>query len=196
MKENYKQPSLVSGMSVRDILNMDNRTFNKLTKSELRLVTGRLVSAANKRLRTFERSDKTSPATYQVRASGGAFSTKGKDLNAHRAEYARAKGFMTSKTGTVGQYKKVMKQTVETLAEKGIYTTQERAGHIFGLYDRLKEMDPSIEERGLKYKIVADIEKRMSGTTDEDLDNALESMRDRITEISVSFICIIAPLKT
>lgn len=183
MKGTYKQPSLVSGMSVQDVLNMDNRAFNQLTKSELRQVTGRLVSAANKRLKTFEKTGTVSPALSQVRASGGKFSTRGKDLNALRAEYARARNFMTAKTGTVKQYNKVMRQTVESLAEKGIYTTKERAGHVFSLYDRLKEMDPSIEERGLKYKIVAEIEKRMESTSDEDLDDALNSMRERIAEL-------------
>ena len=43
MARTYKQPSLVSGMTVQDILNMDNATFNKLTESEMRKGVGRLV---------------------------------------------------------------------------------------------------------------------------------------------------------
>ena len=69
----YKQPSLVSGMTVQDILNMDNTTFNKLTESEMRKVVGRLVSAGNKRLRSFERAGESSPATRHGEKSGGVF---------------------------------------------------------------------------------------------------------------------------
>ena len=45
MPREYKQQSVVSGMSVQDILNIDNSIFNSLTESDLRKVVGRLVSA-------------------------------------------------------------------------------------------------------------------------------------------------------
>ena len=56
MARTYKQPSIVSGMTIQDILNMDNKTFNSLNTSDMRKVVGRLVSAGNKRLRSFERA--------------------------------------------------------------------------------------------------------------------------------------------
>ena len=38
MARKYKQPSIVSGMTIQDILNMDIDTFNKLNTSDMRKV--------------------------------------------------------------------------------------------------------------------------------------------------------------
>ena len=65
----YKQPSLVSGMSITDILNMDITDFNKLGFKNLKLVVGRLVSAVNKRLRRFEKKGIRTPATRSLMKS-------------------------------------------------------------------------------------------------------------------------------
>ena len=94
---NYKNPSIVSGISISDILSMDNATFDSLGEKPLRMIVGRLVSAGNKRLRNFEKKQETSPAERYVMEHGGMFSTKGKNLNALRAEFKRAKDFLESR---------------------------------------------------------------------------------------------------
>lgn len=157
MARTYKQPSLVSGMTVQDILNMDNATFNKLTESEMRKVVGRLVSAGNKRLRSFERARESSPATLHVKKSGGAFSTKGKDLNALRAEYTRAKNFMQAKTGTRKGWTKTRRETIEGLRKQGVEMSEKQFEKVWNAYEDLKELSPEVANRGLKYSVLKDV---------------------------------------
>ena len=157
MARTYKQPSLVSGMTVQDILNMDNATFNKLTESEMRKVVGRLVSAGNKRLRSFERAGESSPATRHVEKSGGAFSTKGKDLNALRAEYTRAKNFMQAKTGTRKGWTKTRRETIEGLRKQGVEMSEKQFEKVWNAYEDLKELSPEVANRGLKYSVLKDV---------------------------------------
>lgn len=157
MARTYKQPSLVSGMTIQDILNMDNATFNKLNESEMRKVVGRLVSAGNKRLRSFERAEESSPATRHVEKSGGAFSTKGKDLNALRAEYTRAKNFMQAKTGSRREWTKTRRETIEGLRKRGVEMSEKQFEKVWKAYEDLKELSPEVANRGLKYSVLKDI---------------------------------------
>lgn len=191
MPREYKQQSVVSGMSVQDVLNIDNKLFNSLTESDLRKVVGRLVSAGNKRLRTFERNDTKSPAVVQVMRSGGAFSTKGKDLAALRAEYSRAKSFLQAKTGTVKQWNTVKQDTIDSMKKRGVELSKNQFDTIFKIYDRLSEVDPSIEDKRYKYKIIDEISNELADTLEDEEDadqdslinDVVSGMMDRITEI-------------
>ena len=165
MARKYKQPSLVSGMSIQDIMNMDIDIFNKLSTSDLRKVAGRLVSAGNKRLRSFEKAGESSPATRYVEKSGGKFSTKGKDLNALRAEYTRAKTFLQSKTSTRRGWKKVKKETISGLRKNGVEVNESQFNDLWTVYEDLKELSPEVANRGLKYGVLKDIADMV---TDED----------------------------
>ena len=157
MARTYKNPSIVSGLSIQDILNMDNATFNKLSAPDMRKVVGRLVSAGNKRLRSFERAGESSPATRHVAKSGGSFSTKGKDLNALRSEYTRAKNFMQSKTGTRKGWKQVKKETISGLKKNGVQMTEKQFDKVWKAYEDLKELSPEVANRGLKYSVLKDV---------------------------------------
>ena len=164
MTRKYKQPSIVSGMTVQDILNMDNKTFNSLNTSDMRKVVGRLVSAGNKRLRSFERAGESTPATRHVAKSGGAFSTKGKDLNALRAEYTRAKNFLQSKTGTRKGWKQVKKETIAGLKKHGVEMTEQQFNDVWKAYEDLKELSPEVANRGSKYSVLKDVADMVTGT--------------------------------
>lgn len=164
MARKYKQPSIVSGMSVQDILNMDINTFNKLNTTDLRKVVGRLVSAGNKRLRSFERAGERSPATRHVAKSGGKFSTKGKDLNALRSEYTRAKNFMQAKTGTRKGWKQVKKETIASLKKNGVEMTERQFDDVWTAYEDLKELSPEVANRGLKYSVLKDVANMVTDT--------------------------------
>ena len=157
MARTYKNPSIVSGLSIQDILNMDNATFNKLSTSDMRKVVGRLVSAGNKRLRSFERAGESSPATRHVAKSGGSFSTKGKDLNALRSEYTRAKNFLQSKTGTRKGWKQVKKETISGLKKNGVQMNEKQFDKLWKSYEDLKELSPEVANRGLKYSVLKDV---------------------------------------
>ena len=157
MARTYKQPSIVSGMTIQDILNMDNKTFNSLNTSDMRKVVGRLVSAGNKRLRSFERARESSPATRHVAKSGGSFSTKGKDLNALRAEYTRTKNFLQAKTGTRKGWKQVKKEITAGLKKRGVEMTEKQFNDVWKAYEDLKELSPEVANRGLKYSVLKDV---------------------------------------
>ena len=175
MLTTYKQPSIVSGLSVNDILDMDIKEFNSLKESDLRKIVGRLVSAGNKRLRYFERNGEKSPATRYINKSGGPFSTKGKDLNALRAEYVRAKDFLQSKTGTMRGWKKVKNDTINTLKEKyKINMTDDQWDDVWETYEKLKEESPDIAERGQKYEVLEEIVDELTHTTKSAEEIAIE----------------------
>lgn len=157
MARKYKKPSIVSGMSIQDILNMDINTFNKLNTSDLRKVVGRLVSAGNKRIRSFERAGESSPATRYVERSGGVFSTKGKDLNSLRAEYTRAKNFLQSKTGTRKGWTKTKRETIKSLRKQGVEMSEKQFDKVWKAYEDLKELSPEVANRGLKYSVLKDV---------------------------------------
>lgn len=140
----YKQKSVVSGMTIQDVMNMDANTLNRLNEKELRQVVSRLVSASNKRLRRLEKTGNTSSPSYvNVKRTDGDFSTRGKNINQLRAEYVRARNFLNSKTSTVTGYKKFNKEfkkkTGVEYAEFFKDPTKAR------LMDRLREIDPNFE---------------------------------------------------
>lgn len=182
MARKYKQPSLVSGMSIQDIMNMDINTFNKLSTSELRKVVGRLVSAGNKRLRSFEKAGESSPSTRYVEKSGGKFSTKGKDLNALRAEYTRAKTFLQSKTGTRRGWKKVKKETISGLKKYGVEMNEDQFEGVWQAYEDLKELSPEVANRGLKYSVLKDIADMVTDPN-KSADEIATALHDNLSKI-------------
>lgn len=184
MARTYKQQSIVSGMTIQDILNMDNETFNKLSTSDMRKVVGRLVSAGNKRLRSFERAGESSPATRHVENSGGAFSTRGKDLNALRAEYTRAKNFLQAKTGTRRGWKKVKNETISGLKKQGVKMTEQQFNDVWKAYEELKELSPEVANRGLKYGVLKDVADMVTDTNKsaDEIATALNKDLSRIYE--------------
>lgn len=182
MARKYKQQSIVSGMSVQDILNMDIDTFNKLNTSDLRKVVGRLVSAGNKRLRSFERAGERSPATRHVAKSGGSFSTKGKDLNELRSEYTRAKNFLQSKTGTRKGWKQVKKETITSLKKYGVEMTESQFDDVWTAYEDLKELSPEVANRGLKYSVLKDVADMVTDT-DKSADEIAMALNENLSRI-------------
>lgn len=182
MAGKYKQPSVVSGMTIQDILNMDINTFSKLNISGLRKVVGRLVSAGNKRLRSFERAGENSPANRHVMKSGGAFSTRGKDLNALRAEYTRAKIFLQAKTGTRKGWKQVKKETIASLKKHGVEMSESQFNDVWTAYEDLKELSPEVANRGLKYSVLKDVADMVT-ETDKSADEIASAVHENLSKI-------------
>lgn len=176
----YKQPSIVSGMSVSDILNMDIRDFNKLGLSDLRKVVGRLVSAVNKRIRRFMKSGISTPATRSLEKSGGMLSTKGKDLNQLRTEYARGRDFLNMETSSRKGYEDVQKKTVETLRDRGVDVTTDELDDIFEVYGRLKEIDPSVGVILSSSQVIGEISK-LDNT--QDVQTRIIQAKERYNEL-------------
>lgn len=176
----YKQPSIVSGMSVTDILNMDIRDFNKLGLSDLRKVVGRLVSAVNKRIRRFMNAGISTPATRALEKSGGMLSTKGKDLNQLRTEYARGRDFLNMETSSRKGFEEVQKKTVETLKDRGVDVTTDELDDIFEVYGRLKEIDPSVGVILSSSQVIGEIAK-LDNT--QDVQTRIMQAKERYNEL-------------
>lgn len=181
MAREYKQPSIVSGLSVKDILNMSIEKFNSLKLPDLRKVVGRLVSAGNKRLRTFERTGETSPATRYVEKSGGKFSTKGKTLNELRAEFARIRNFFSSSTSTVKGARQVRSETIKRLKEKGVQITAEHYNELWQAYEQLKESNPDVAIKGIKYRVQSNIANALQDGLS--VDAAVQKVRQELVSI-------------
>lgn len=176
----YKQPSIVSGKSVTDILNMDIRDFNKLGLSDLRKVVGRLVSAVNKRVRRFMNAGVSTPATRALEKSGGMLSTKGKDLNQLRTEYARGRDFLNMETSSRKGFEEVQKKTVETLKDRGVDVTTDDLDDIFEVYGRLKEIDPSVGVILSSSQVIGEIAK-LDNT--QDVQTRIMQAKERYNEL-------------
>lgn len=182
MAREYKQPSIVSGLTIQDILSMDVDTFNKMNTSEMRKTVGRLVSAGNKRLRSFDKAGETSPAVRQAMKSGGVFSTKGKDLNALRSEFMRAKNFLEAKSGTRKGWKTVKRDTVQGLRNQGVNVTMEQFDKLWKAYEDLRELSPDVANRGLKYGVLKDIADMMTDTN-KSADEIATTLNNNISTI-------------
>ena len=176
----YKQPSIVSGMSVSDILNMNEKDFNELKLKELKLVVGRLVSAVNKRLRRFEKAGISTPATRSLEKSGGKLSVKGKSLNELRSEYARARNFMNMETSTRKGYTEVQKKISDTLRDRGYDITPNELDDMFEIYNSLLESDPSISLSKDKYQLMQDIANMPDNL---DISEKVLKAKERYTEL-------------
>lgn len=111
----------VKGLKITDIISMPWEELNKLTSSEFKQITNRLVSASNKRIRRLQKARRgTSSFAYQfAEERGRKFSTRGKDLNSLRNEFRASKQFLQMKTSTVKGWKGVR----ESMEERTGYAT-------------------------------------------------------------------------
>lgn len=176
----YKQPSIVSGKSISDILNMDIRDFNKLGLSDLRKVVGRLVSAVNKRVRRFIKSGISTPATRSLEKSGGMLSTKDKDLNQLRTEFARGRNFLEMETSSRKGYEEVQKKTIQTLQERGVDLTTDELDDVLEVYGRLKDIDPSVTVTMDSSQMIGEIAK-LDNT--QDVQTRIMQAKERYNEL-------------
>lgn len=170
----------IEGMTVQDILNMDYKVFRDLDTASMKKVLSRLNSAANKRIARLSKSATTSPALESVRASGGKFSVSGKNLNELRAEYARAKNFMQLKSSTVRGWKNIRKDTIRVLQARGVDINAWDFDETIKIYERLKDVDPSIANRRFKYLVMSEISQLDESLS---LDDKVEVMRQNLTKI-------------
>lgn len=177
----YKQKSIVSGLSVKKILSMDVSEFNKLNKKDLQKITGRLVSAGNKRLRRAEQAGVTSPAFAFIRDNGGFFSTKDKNINQLRSEFVRAKNFLESETGTIKGAIKFRKESIAALKKEGVTMSEETFDIVMRSYEKLKELDENVKERSLKYAVLQEIQEMTDTELDEDV--IATTLQKRVDEI-------------
>ena len=177
----YRNPSVVSGLSVQDVLRMDPDDFENMAESDVRKLVGRLVSAGNKRLRTFEKRGETSPAYDRAMESGGKFSTKGKTLEELQEEFARARAFLKSESGSVRKWnktKKIWKEMGARIQHKNekeiIDLTSTKI--FWNIFEEMKKRIPGIITKRDKSNAIGILKEYSSIVIDEGMD--LEALYD------------------
>ena len=135
----------IKGLKITDIMDMDWNDLNKLTPQEMKQVTSRLVSAANKRIRRLEKAPRgTESFAYQVvEERGRKFSVKGKNTNQLRNEFKNVRAFLKYKTSTTKgwkQYREKMEQRVSGATDGESQQWSERTWSKFWkVYRRIEE---------------------------------------------------------
>ena len=196
-----KRNRVSSGLTVQDIMSMDMKKFESYSLKEQKEITSRLASAANKRLKTFERKEIVNPAVLKMQMEGGKISVKNKNPDELKEEYFRAKTFLKSKFSTQKGYKQYMEKLNDSLNidQKGIYKGMNASllySTAFAYYDALQDISPSIQNVKDKYKIANKIAEFMQDGKDEKeifkdvfswLSKEYEQMQEQFNETSVSF---------
>lgn len=167
------------GKSIEELMNIPQEEWEGLSKKDMRSVVQRLASAANKRVDRMQKKGISSPALRQLLENGGRVSTKGKDLAALRAEFTRAKNFLQSQTSTISGYNEFVQNNIDALNEHDVDIDKKNFEDFWRVFDRLKEMDPSVENSALKYNIMQAIADEFD-EDDIDVDYITERMMDQI----------------
>ena len=182
----------VNGMSIDDIMDMNWREINSLNENDLRQLSQRLNSAANKRLRRLEKSgeDKFSPAYKAIQESGGSFSVKGKTTKTDlRNEIQRASDFLRSKTGNVKgarQYKEKVAQMFpgregEELSIDKIPEMQRKK--LFRALDRLRESNASAVYNIGSDVIIRELRRTQNQDRRQGRDTLVRKLEERFPEL-------------
>lgn len=179
----YKQPSIVSGKSVNQILSMDVDALNKLGKKDLQKITGRLVSAANKRIRRAKEKGVDSPAFAYIRDNGGKFSTKGKTLNQLRSEFVKAKNFLEAETSTVKGAEQFKAESIALLKDVGVNVSNENFDTVMKAVTNLMRNNKQVASRGMKYRMQEEAEiLAKQGYTQEQIESELDAEINKLYE--------------
>lgn len=177
-------PTINDRLTVTQILNMSESEFNKLNMKELRQASNVLVSAANKRIKRFNEAEMISPAYASATRSRAKFSTKGLNYGQLKHEFAKARDFLESKTGSVKAWKAVVKQTTQTLAEKGIEVkNRESFDKLWRSYQKLKESDPTMESKKMRYIILKQIAKTINTRPGMSVDSIVADLDKSLSQI-------------
>lgn len=156
-----------------DLLNLGYDEFSELDERQLRKVVKQIADTANKRIQRIEK------AGYKIRRS--TFTAKGKNLNQLRREYVRLKDFFGSSTSSISEIKYTEKKTREALKQRGINISTKDYKTFWRAYEKLKELDPSIENEKMKYKILDDIAQELK--QGNNIDDIVSNIYDRIEDI-------------
>ena len=208
MEREYKNRSIVSGLSVDDVLQLKPNQLEALSDSDLRKVVGRLVSAGNKRLRRFEKRGENSPAYRRAMRSGGKFSTKGKDRDGLLNELQRARIFFKDETSSLKRWREVKVESsrgigvnAPDVGDNGEYSYSEpeeeytdfdylNGNNIFSravwsMFDLLQEIDPTIANASNKYLVAQTIADMAieSGKNPYKLHEMVYDIYDRLIEM-------------
>lgn len=151
-------------LSPEDVIAMDRKTLAE--------TVSRMSQAANKRIQRGMKAEYMNPVIEQA-SRGGKFSTSGKDLNALRNEYIRAKQFLGNKLSSAKEWQKLQKETHNELKKKFGKNAPKREdmAKLLNLYGKLSNADGEVLTRGERYKYLREMGETLTAT---DNTNALD----------------------
>ena len=143
--------SFVKGKTIKQLLDLDYDAWNALDTKRLRQVVSRLSDAANKRIK---RLHYKTPASAYAKRSGGKFTTKGKNLQQLRSEYARLKGFLSDPTSTNKGFEKWKAEIIAQVKRvTNITIKQNDFDRFWDIYQKLYDEYPhALKDRKVKYE--------------------------------------------
>lgn len=192
----------VAGMSIKQITSMTNEEISRLSGSSLATLTGRLVSAANKRLRRAKPTETGvwSPSVRHWAKQQGVnleagqkpqFTVKGpkgetpqQRVNRLRSVYSDIKGFLNAETSTQAGFKKYREKVVKMLGVN-ITKSRETENAFWDAYNRFMKDDHYAEifkSKGSENEVLTWLREyaEKTGTYDtESLYNALNKELNR-----------------
>lgn len=158
---------------------MTPEQFNSLSQKELKGYTQILASAGNKRIKRAQEQGFTSPSIEAV-LNKGKFSTKDKNINQLRNEFMRAKRLLTSKTGTLSEFKKWRAANIESLKQSGINITPDQFDTFWKSYEKLKKDSPELASKGLKYYLLSAIDEMQKEAPEISVDEITEGINENL----------------
>lgn len=186
----------VTGLSIKDIANIPYEEIETYNRADLAKLTGRLVSAANKRIRSLQKHG----LIFDIKsARAGKFSTRGKDKLRLLKEFGRATEFLSRKTTLVRENIKnlvTLQQKILQSIDKetffDVYKSLYHEGRIFEKfkYSTFEEIRTGV--LGNKNVTTGEIANNMirklieSGTGDKKMLDELEKYKGSITNV-ISF---------
>ena len=102
-------------MTINQILKLNIDDISKLSEKELRGIVSQMRKVTTNRLKALSKRKLKTETVKQLMRSGGKISTKGKDLNALKSEFFRAKAFLKNPASKVIDAKKEIKRKNEAI---------------------------------------------------------------------------------
>lgn len=168
-------------MTTQELLDVGSDKVNSWSDQELRKAVSQIASAANKRLKRLEKSGLYSYASRYANESGGKFSVRDKNRDELLREYLREQHFFRLKSSSVREVKRIQKEAADKLRERGVNNiNDEDIGKAFQLYDKLKERDPSVSIKGLKYLVINAI---MEMPESLDFEDKILAMQEQLADL-------------
>ena len=179
----------VKGLSIQDIMSMDWNYLNQLSSKEMKQLTSRLVSAANKRIRRLQKTElgNIAPSLQGVKQRGRAFSVKGKNTNQVRNEFKMARNFLNMKTSTVSGWKDLLKRTYRRVKDTTGYDPStwdlESQQKFWKVYKKFEEMYGGTFRKGDSDRIQKMLMDLMDNTETMSEDELLRSLEDKYIDL-------------
>lgn len=195
----------IKGLKISDIMDLSWEKLNSLNLEDMRQLTGRLVSASNKRIRRLTAAKRgTSSFAYQyIEERGKTFSTRGKDINQLRTEFKTAKQFLSMKTSTIkgwNKYRKEMEQrTGYATSGESVEWSESTWKKYWKVYRRFSEVHGGTYKKGdsdriqqMLTEIMNSNDKRKSADSfqkmiEDEYTDMYESDMDKDTDLSDVF---------